>query len=317
MQSLGKTIHIPSDRTYVGHSRDLPPIASIKSGDTIELQLPNASGGQLTPQSVAHDVATLDRSKANPTLGPIAVEGARPGDTLQVDILEIVPDDWAFTVQAPGLGLLTDLFPDPFIHIWRYEDSKGIFADGIRIPLEPFPGVVCTGQADTTEDPATFVPQRVGGNMDMKHVRVGSSLYLPIELDDAQLSIGDPHCAQGDGEVCGSAIEGGFRIAVRVTLRKDLSIETPELDVRTPLERPSAAAAGYHVTMGVGPDLREAARQAVLRMIEYLMKTYGLTRQYAYMLCSVQGDLKISEIVDAPNWVVSIYIPRDIFPTAR
>jgi acetamidase/formamidase len=88
-----------------------------------------------------------------------------------------------------------------------------------------------------------------------------------------------------------------------VVLRKDLSIETPELDVRTPLERPSAAAAGYHATMGVAPDLREAARQSVARMIEYLMKTYGLTRQYAYMLCSVQGDLKISEIVDAPNWI--------------
>jgi acetamidase/formamidase len=317
MQSLGKTIHIPSDRTYVGHSRDLPPIASISSGDTIELQLPNACGGQLTPQSVANDVATLDRSKANPTLGPIVVEGAKVGETLQVDILEIVPDDWAFTVQAPGLGLLTDLFPEPFIHIWRYEDNQGIFVDGIRIPLEPFPGVVCTGQADITEDPATFVPQRVGGNMDMKHVRVGSSLYLPIELDDAQLSIGDPHCAQGDGEVCGSAIEGGFRIVVRVTVRKDLKIDAPEVDVRTPLERPSAAAAGYHVTMGVKPDLREAARQSVLRMIEYLMTTYGLDRQHAYMLCSVQGDLKISEIVDGPNWIVSTYIPRDIFPTAH
>jgi len=137
MQSLGKTIHIPSDRTFVGHSRDLPPIASIKSGDTLELQLPNACDGQLTVESTAKDVANLDRNLANPTLGPIVVEGAKAGDALQVDILEIVLDDWAFTVQKSGGGLLTDLFPEPWIHIWRYEDNKGIFVDGISVPLEP------------------------------------------------------------------------------------------------------------------------------------------------------------------------------------
>jgi acetamidase/formamidase len=314
--ALGRTIHIGPDKTYNGHANDLPPIAEVSSGDTITLELIDASGGQLTKDSVAADVATIDITRANPTTGPIWVGGAKPGDVVQVEILDAEPGTWAFTVQRPGLGLLTDRFPEPWIKIWSYRNGRGIFNDGISVPLEPFPGVVCTAPAVPREFPATHVPTRIGGNLDFKQVRVGSSIYLPVAVEGALLSIGDPQCAQGYGEVCGSAIEGAINLTVRVNLRHDLDIDGPELDVVRPLERRSAAEAGYHVTTGVGPDLREAARDSIERMIVHLVRHYGLDRQHAYCLCSVAVDLKIAEIVDAPNWIVSAFLPKDLFAPA-
>ncbi|MBX3030936.1 MAG: acetamidase/formamidase family protein [Chloroflexi bacterium] len=306
-------MHIDRDRTYNGHSRELPPIATIDSGDVLELDLVDSSGGQLHQGSTVADVPGLDISRANPTLGPILVHDARPGDVVQVDILEARPQTWAYTVQFPGNGILPDLYPDPWIHIWHIEDGEGWFRDDIRVPLAPFPGVVCTAAAVDPPYPATHVPIRVGGNLDLKQLVAGSSIYLPVEVEGALLSIGDPHWAQGDGEVCGSAIEGAIDCTIRVTLRRDLSIDGPELDVRGPIERPSAAAAGYHVTTGIGPDLRRAARDSVARMIEHLVAHRGVDRQEAYALCSVAVDLRISEVVDAPNWVVSAFLPHDLF----
>lgn len=311
--SFGRTIHIDPDRTYNGHPRELPPIAEVDSGDVLELDLVDSSGGQLHQGSTVADVPGLDISRANPTLGPILVRGSRPGDVLQVDILETRPQTWGYTVQFPGNGILPDLYPDPWIHIWHIEDGKGYFTDHVRVPLEPFPGVIATAAAVDPPQPATHAPIRIGGNLDLKHLFEGSSIYLPVEVDGALLSIGDPHWAQGDGEVCGSAIEGAIDCTIRVTVRRDLVVDAPELDVRRPLERPSAAAAGYHVTTGIHADLRTAARNSIERMIAHLVAQRGLDRQQAYALCSVAVDLKISEVVDAPNWVVSAFLPNDLF----
>jgi acetamidase/formamidase len=311
--TFGSTIHLGPEPTYVGHSKDLPPVAHIASGDSISLELPNACHGQLTQQSTAKDVIGLQISRANPSIGPIHVEGAKAGDVLQVDVLTVEPGTWAFTVQKPGMGLLADLFPDPWIKIWSYKNGRGLLTDGVSIPLEPFPGVMCTAQAVDGEHFAIHVPQRVGGNMDLKQARAGSSLYFPVEVDGGLLSIGDPHCAQGDGEVCGSAIEGSIELTVRVSVRRDMDVDGPELDVTRPLERRSAAERGYHVTTGTAPDLRKAAHDSIERMVVYLGRTYGLDPQHAYCLCSVAVDLKISEIVDAPNWVVSAFLPKDVF----
>jgi acetamidase/formamidase len=315
--TFGSTIHIDRDRTYVGHSRDLAPVAHIRDGDILELDLVGSSGGQLTKDSKPRDVSGLDIGKANPSIGPIFVEGAHPGDVLQVEILSTKPQTWAYTVQFPGMGILADQFPDPWIHIWHIEDGKGYLTEDVRIPLQPFPGVVCTAEAVPGEHWPTHVPTRIGGNLDLKHIFAGSSIYLPVEVEGALLTIGDPHWAQGDGEVCGSAIEGAIDITARVTVRRDMVIDGPELDVRGPIERPSAAAAGYHVTTGIDPDLRTAAKISIARMVAHLVSARGMDRQYAYALCSVQADLKISEVVDAPNWVVSAFLPNDVFIAPR
>nr|WP_272211984.1 acetamidase/formamidase family protein [Marinicella sp. W31]MDC2877877.1 acetamidase/formamidase family protein [Marinicella sp. W31] len=155
-------------------------------------------------------------------------------------------------------------------------------------------------------------PRRVGGNMDIRDIAAGTTLYLPVEVDGALLSIGDTHAAQGDGEVCGTAIESAMDVSVTVEVIRDAAPKTPHFSAPGPISR-HLDAAGYEVTTGIGPDLMQAAREAVSNMIEHLGRTRNLDPVDAYMLCSVCGDLKISEIVDAPNWVVSFYFPRIVF----
>ena len=240
------------------------------------------------------------------------VEGARPGDALQVDILAIEPGSYGWTGLIPGFGLLADQFPDPWLHVWELQPHAAPFVDGIHVPLDPFCGIlgVAPGEAGVH---SVIPPRRVGGNMDTRQLRAGTTLYLPVEVEGALFGVGDTHAAQGDGEVCGTAIEAPMTVSLRLSVRRDLSIETPEFDVTGPLERAGASAAGYHATTGIGPDLLAATRQSVERMIVHLQRQYRLSAEEAYVLCSVAVDLRISEVVDAPNWVVSAFLPKDLF----
>ena len=254
----------------------------------------------------------MDFDRVNPINGPVYVNGARPGDVLQVDILAVEPGTFGWTAIIPGFGLLTDRFAEPWLHIWEFHRGAAVFSDGIRVPLQPFCGVLGVAPAEPGRH-SVIPPRRVGGNLDTRQLGPGTTLYLPIEVDGALFGVGDTHAAQGDGEVCGTAIEGSMTVSLRLSVRRDLVIDTPEFDVRTSLERAGAAVAGYHATTGIGPDLLGATRQSVLRMIAYLQRHRGLTAESAYALCSVAVDLRISEVVDAPNWVVSAFLPQDLF----
>ena len=203
-------------------------------------------------------------------------------------------------------------FPTEWVHVWRLEQGRAWFDERVSIPVEPFPGMIgVTPSADGhhSSDP----PRRVGGNLDAKHLGAGTTMYLPVEVEGALFGIGDGHAAQGDGEVCGSAVEVPMIATVRLSVRRDLKITGPEYIVSRPLERQSAAQAGYYVTTGVETDLYEAVQMAVRGMVKYLSDRRGLDPQDAYGLCSVAADLKISEVVDRPNWLVSLYLPLDIF----
>ncbi len=306
------TIHIARDQVRFGWDRSFEPSHTVGSGQEIVVETQDASAGQIRPGATDETVRMLDFERVNPVSGPIFVEGARPGDVLQVDLLEIVPGSFGWTAQIPGFGLLTEEYPEPWLQLWTFEDGRAAFRPGISVPLEPFCGVIGVAPAATGLH-SVVPPRRVGGNMDIRQLGAGATLYLPVEVDGALLGIGDTHGAQGDGEVCGTAIEAAMTVHARVSVRRDLSIDGPEFDVRRPLERPSAAAAGYHVTTGIEPDLLEAARSAVRRMIAHLVAIRGLSPAAAYGLCSVAVDLKISEVVDAPNWVVSAFLPGDLF----
>jgi acetamidase/formamidase len=307
-----RSIHLVRSQAHLGWSRDHPPLLSVTPGAEVTLETQDASGGQFSLQSTAADVAKLDFERVNPVTGPIFVEGAGPGDVLQVDLLQIEPGSWGWTAQIPGFGLLTDQFPVPWLHVWELDGDRASFSDGVSVPLQPFCGVI--GVAPSEPGLHSVVPpRRVGGNMDIKQMGAGTILYLPVEVEGALLGVGDMHAAQGDGEVCGTAIEAAMTVSLRVSVRRDLAIETPEFDVRRPLERPSAATAGYHAVTGIAPDLMDATRQSVERMIIYLGHRYGMSPEAAYALCSVAVDLKISEVVDTPNWVVSAFLPNDLF----
>jgi acetamidase/formamidase len=159
---------------------------------------------------------------------------------------------------------------------------------------------------------STIPPGLHGGNMDTRHITAGAKLYLPVLAPGALFSLGDGHAAQGDGEVCGTAIETPMEVTVRLTVRKDLHLAAPEFRTAGPLAARTNVGPHY-ATDGLGPDLYVAAQDAVRRMIEYLGREHGVQPEMAYLLCSVAADLKISEIVDAPNWIVTAYMPLSIF----
>jgi acetamidase/formamidase len=311
-QPAPTSIHQVVKRTQMNWSNERPPVVTVKSGAELTLAVPDASGGQIDATSKVDAIANLDFERVNPTCGPIFVEGALAGDVLAVEIARMAMSAYGWTAIIPGFGLLADQFPRPWLHVWSLRGGRAAFRDGVNIHLQPFCGVIGLAPAEPGIH-SVIPPRRVGGNLDVKQLGEGATLYLPVEVEGALLGIGDTHAAQGDGEVCGTAIESPAEVTVRLTVLKDREIDAPEFDVTRPLERPSAASAGYHATTGVAPDLMAATRQAIERMVIYLGHRFRLTDEEAYALCSVAVDLKISEVVDAPNWVVSAFLPNDLF----
>ena len=177
-----------------------------------------------------------------------------------------------------------------------------------QVPLKPMIGTIGVApESSGTHD--VIPPRRVGGNMDLRDIQKGSVLTLPVEVKGALLSVGDTHAAQGDGEVCGTGLESAMRVTLRLTLNKNAAPPFPRLQVREPVTR-HLDGQGYEIATGIGPDLLAAARDAVRSMIDLLTRISSMSPEEAYMLCSVCADLRISEIVDAPNWVVAMYFPR-------
>jgi acetamidase/formamidase len=312
-----RTIHIHRNQWHLAWDHSIPPIATIPSGEIVSFDLLDASCGQIRADSTVDAISALDFSQVDQVNGPIYVEGAAPGDTLEIEFLDVQPADWGWTAIIPGFGLLADEFPEPALKIWRIEggaSGSAEFAPGIRIPLAPFCGEIglAPGMAGAL---STIPPYRHGGNMDTKHLTQGTRLFLPVEVEGALFSIGDGHAAQGDGEVCGTAIETPMRATVRLTVRKDMHVAEPQFLTAGPLAQRTNTTSHY-ATDGIGPDLMEAARNAIRHMIEHLQRTYGLSRSDAYMLCSVAVDLKLCEVVDAPHWVVGAFLPLSIFSSS-
>jgi acetamidase/formamidase len=287
------------------------PALSIASGETVLLHVRDASDEQIEADSAADTVAALDFDKVNPVSGPIYVEGAGPEDTLAVELLEFHPPTWGWTAIIPGFGLLADEFTDPWLRISQVADGVVRFSERISLPFRPFPGTLGVAPAEPGSH-SIVPPSRWGGNMDTKHLNPGATLYLPVGVEGALFSLGDTHAAQGDGEVCGTAIETAMDVVLRLSVRKDIRVDAPQYDV------PAGAIAehecsSYHVCTGVGPDLMECARDAVRAAIGWLGENHGLDREEAYAVASVACDLRIHEVVDAPNWVVGCFIPQSIF----
>ena len=306
------TIH--SRNHHFGWNRDFPPAVRAKPGETIHFECLDSSGGQLGRDSTAANIATLDFGRINPVTGPVYVEGAEPGDALKVTIRKFVPSGLGWTANIPGFGLLADQFPDPALHIWTYDPTSmapALYGPKGRVPLKPFAGTIGVAPAEPGLH-SVVPPRRVGGNLDIRDLTSGTTLYLPVEVEGALFSIGDTHAAQGDGEVCGTAIESQMNVEATLELVKGANLKSPRFTTPGPVTR-HLDAAGYEVTTGVGPDLMTGARESVMRMIDLLGAEHGLAPVDAYMLVSVCGDLRISEIVDMPNWVVSFYFPRIVF----
>lgn len=305
-----KTIH--SEHSHFGWDNGIEPALRVAPGEVLEFEVRDSSGGQLSPQSTAESVVSLDFAKINPVTGPIYIEGAEPGDAVSVELLDFGGSGWGWTAIIPGFGLLSEEFTEPFLNISEYDDQTVRFAHGIELETAPFPGTIGLAPAEPGHH-SVVPPRRVGGNLDLRSLTRGSTLYLPVEVAGGLLSVGDTHAAQGDGEVCGTAVETQFTVVARIGLIKQANLTYPQCEVKAGAASFRRGDKGAYVTTGIGPDLMSAAQDAVRAMIDHLGKEYGLAPQMAYALCSVSVDLRIGEVVDMPNWVVAAQLPKEIF----
>jgi acetamidase/formamidase len=310
--SPGQAHHLDARVPHYAWDNGIPAQLEIDSGDTVVFECRDSFDGLLAWASTVDDLAKGRTLKGHPLTGPVLVRGAKPGDVLQVEILDLVPGELGYTTFVPGRGLLPADFPDPYLHIWDLRNGRyGELKPGIRVPFEPFLGIMGVA-LDVAGEHGTGPPRKNGGNTDVKQLTRGTTLFLPVWVDGALFSCGDGHAAQGDGEVCITAIETSMTATLRFTLRHDFSLDGPELATGGPLS-PKTNVGPHYATMGIAQNLMEASRKAIRKMIAYLVREHALTREEAYVLCSVAVDLKVSEVVDAPNWVVSAFLPLSIF----
>ncbi|MFQ5709120.1 MAG: acetamidase/formamidase family protein [bacterium] len=294
---------LSSENTHNKFSSSIPPVLKVASGAVIEVDTKEATDGQLTQNSTAADVANLKFDPIHPLTGPVYVEGAEIGDILAVTLLRIEIGDWGWSAIDPGFGLLADEFTQPYIKTFTLGNQAkwAQFSDKIRIPLKPFAGVM--GVAPATDSLLSTIPPRAnGGNMDNPYLTEGTTVYFPVFVKGGLFSIGDTHAAQGLGEVCGTAIEAPMKITYRIkVLKGQRKIAEPQYETKD-----------FYAVTAFATTLDEAAKKATRYMIDYLVHEHGLSREEAYVLCSLAGKLQIAEVVDVPNVLVSMHIPKKV-----
>ncbi len=284
-----------------------PPILEVDSGDTVTLHSFPAGGMETLPADKslvgADFLAALQTLPQGPgphfITGPVHVRGARPGDTLQVDILDVkIRQDWGFVAILPLVGTLIEEFTDyEIIHAMiDHERNIAVMPWGTELPLAPFFGIIAVAPPPAWGRVGSPVPRSFGGNMDNKELRPGTTLYLPVFNEGALFYAGDGHAVQGDGEVCITALETGVTGSFRLTVRKDMSLRWPFAETSTHL-----------MSIGLDEDLDDAAKQAVREMVNHICARSTLTRNQAYMLCSLAGNLRVTQMVDGNKGIHMLF----------
>jgi acetamidase/formamidase len=287
-----------------------PPRVEIEPGDTVTFECPEPCG-QVTPEWNDQDLANIDFSLIHALIGPVYVKGAKPGDALQVDVVELKHKGWGWSGHLQDFGLLAEDFDFAYIHHWKLEGERCYFGvQDVVLPFEPFCGTMGV-VPDKVGRVDTIAPAENAGNVDIRDLGPGAHIWFPVFVEGGLFACGDCHSAQGHGEMSGTGIESPMTVTLRFDVRKDLGLKELQFQIPSPMNKVDTA--GYHVTTAHGPDLMENAKHAARYMVDWLVKNKGMTASQAYVLCSVAGDLKISEIVDAPNFIVSAYMPLSIF----
>ena len=280
----------------------LDPVATVASGS--EVTMNSVSGGKamlpgegfhVPPELLALQAAGEPKAPGHILTGPVAVDGAMPGDVLQVDILDVqLRQDWGYNVIRPLSGTLPLDFDETYKVIIPLDcdRNEATMPWGLKLPLAPFFGVMAVAPPPAWGRISTIEPRAHGGNLDNKELVAGTTLYLPVHTEGALFSCGDGHGVQGDGEVCVTAIETALQGRFRLTTRRDLDITYPEAETPT-----------HYITMGMHPDLDVCVEIALRRMISVVSQRAGITRAEAYMLCSLAGDLRITQSVNREKGV--------------
>ena len=335
---------------------EVPEKATANIGDMIVYHTRDALDTKFTLDSIPADLATVDLGLVHPMTGPVHINGAQRGDAIEVEIVDIVPDQYGYTVIAPGFGFLRDIFTEPYIVNWRLTRTgavspqmPGITAIGGAV-LGPsgagaLPAELC-GEGGRAENDClrTIPPRENGGNMDVQQMQIGTRLLFPCFIDGCGVFIGDVHYAQGDGEVGGTAIEMGSITTIRVhkihkgkgeTLQMPVTLGNDQIidmeptryyqTVGIPLKGNNELPPTHQYLSGapienlenLNEDLTLAARHALLQMLDYLVNEHGLTKEQAYILSSVAVDLRVGQVVDVPNYIVTAVLNLDVFDKYR
>jgi len=307
--------HISREQIHFKWDKSNKPVVEVNPGDVVHIEAEEVTSRQLVKGDPAIKLTQLDFDRIYPLGGPVYVKGAEPGDVLEVEILDLKPGEWGWAGLIPGLGLLASDFPDPYIRYFDLGDRKTAeLRRDIQIPIAPFCGTM--GVATDADGPVDVLPPTKGaGNIDTRHLTAGTKLYLPVFVEGALFSAGDCHAAQGDGEVCVTGIECPMTFSLRFGVIKGGNMRPWSYHFVTPAAplQPKSDAKGYYCVTALGPDLMENAQNAVRDTIGWLTKEKKLSREDAYILCSLAGDLRISQIVDQPNWGVSFYLALSVF----
>lgn len=359
----------------------IPTVARANPGDHIVIHSRDALDSDLTLDSVADDVLAVDLNLVHPMTGPIFIEGAERGDVLAVTLVDIEPDEYGYTVIAPGFGFLRDIYTEPYVVNWRLSrtHAESDQMPGVKVPYEAFlgsvgvlpgdeevtawgareaalaeaggialgpqpigalPTAVC-GPDGSHKDAClrTVPPRENGGNMDVQQMQIGTTMLFPCFIDGCGLFVGDVHFAQGDGEVGGTAIETGAVVTVVTEVRKGEAANVPSVHVEGGSQIKDIEPSKFYQTVGLplkgageippthtyidseeiaalenlSEDLTLAARHALLQMIDYITREYELSPEQAYILASVAVDLRIGQVVDVPNYVVTAVLNLDVF----
>ena len=304
--------YLTTKSTHDRWNRDLPPQLEVNPGDVVKFDCFDSSGGQLDKNSTVADFLKIDRNKIHTLTGPVAIKGAKPGDTLRIDIINIQLRGWGWTSITPGLGFLADRFPDPFLFIWQFDEESTDALSPAVVPLRPFCGIMGVAPAAPGEL-RTRPPGEFGGNMDVKDLIAGSTLYLPVFNQGALFSLGDVHAAQGDGEICINGIECPALVTVRFTLLKETRLAAPMVETT----QRNRASSGEWIMVESDKDPLAAARRAVNRMIDFLVKNWQFSPEHAYLLCSVAMDLRIHQVVNAPLITVGASLSKSLLPLLK
>ncbi len=305
MNTMGKTLHASPETCAWGYfDASLPPVLEIESGDTVTIETVSGGPDQIPQQGMGFDIppelpdihTRAERQLPGHILtGPVAVAGARPGDVLEVEILDVqLRQNWGWNIIRPLAGTLPDDFQNSRLEIIPLdpEAMRARLSWGLELPLHPFFGVMGVAPPPNWGRISTIQPRAHGGNLDNKELGAGATLYLPVFTEGALFSCGDGHAAQGDGEVCVTAIETALTGTFRLTTRSDFTLTYPRAKTPTHL-----------ITMGMHEDLDRCVEMALRDMIRWIVQRTGISREDAYMLCSLAGDLRITQTVNGNKGV--------------
>jgi len=302
---------LSAEPTHSRWNADLPPRLTIASGDTVHFECQDSSGAQVHPGMTVDEFQSIDRGRIHALTGPVAVRGALPGDVLQIDVLEVRHKGWGWSSVIPGLGFLKQRFAAPFLFHWTLEGGTSRSLAPAVLPLRPFCGIMGVAPAEHGEF-RTRPPGIFGGNMDVRELAAGATLYLPVQQPLALFSCGDAHAAQGDGEVCINGIECPADVSLRFHLHPQRALAGPLVE-----SAPSDESGPAWLTVESHTDALTAALNATDRMVDLLVSRWGFSDLQAYLLCSVAMKLQISQVVNEPMITVSAAIAKSILPPRK